>query len=452
MPETSEFFDNLEPVPLNPIQQAANDFKGNRRPTDHEDPSKRKYNLGQGHLYNNKTREDDLDFDSKPINQIAGDLFTMPSIKDAKKRFYQEDLENPNSDTYGNPQDSTTLALEPMIRKVLFGPNSPLVENGVATVPVSGLADGFDMSWELIQKLHPEIDTVVVGTNGYGAYKKILGRLFKNIIPYNHGTTERTFNLDSFEETIQKVDPKKTAVFLQAAGYNFSAINPTTEQKTKMVNLLDEKKIFPVVDSAYQGLIEGLTKDAELPRTIARETDLPFMVIDSWSKKAQLYGKRVSFIHLVTGDPDKAKLARANMYSIIRDRKLAMPPLFKIIFHLLNDPEALKQWLERDLPDARGILTQTRKDLAITMGSERYSHITSGQGMFEKLDISHEGVDYLKKQHHIYTVKARDEENLVDGKPAEVARANMGGIPQDAVEHIADALKDASEKFPSFEK
>jgi len=451
MPETIGFFDKLEEVPLNPIQQAGNDFQGDRRTVNHEDPRRRKYNLGQGHLYNNKPR-DDVDFEDKPINQKVGDLFTMPSVKDAKNRYYREDLEDPNSDTYGNPKDSTTLALEPLIREVLFDPKSNLVESGVATVPVPGLADGFDMAWELVGKLHPEIDTIVVGTNGYGAYKKILGRNFKNVVSHQHGTAERTFDMNDFERIIKKIDPKKTAVWLQAAGYNFSAINPTPEETRKMVDLLAEREIFPIVDSAYQGLIEGFTKDAELPRTIARKTDLSFMVVDSWSKKAQLYGKRISFVHLVTGNEEKAQLARANMYAIIREHKLAIPPAFKIIFHLLNDPAALKQWLERDLPDARGILTQTRKDLAIAMGSEHYGHIATGKGMFEKLDISHKGVDYLKKKYHVYTVKARDEENLIDGESSEVARANMGGIPQDAIEYIAEALKDSIEKFPSFEK
>lgn len=457
MPEQGEydvrdFFAELQPVPLNPIQKAANAFKEDRRTADHEDPARRKYGLGQGHLYNNKPRPDDVDFDGNPINRNVGDLFTMPSVKDAKKRFYAEDLQDPNSDTYGNPKDSITLALEPLIRKVLFGPNSNLVESGVATIPVPGLADGFDMAWELVQKLHPEIDTVVMGTNGYGAYKKILGRRFKNIVPYQHGTPERTFDMESFEKIIRGVDPKKTVVFLQAAGYNFSAINPTTEQKARMVQILAERGIFPVIDSAYQGLIEGLTKDAELPRIIERETDLPFMVVDSWSKKAQLYGKRVSFIHLATGNQEKAQLARANMYSLIRDRKLSIPPFYKILFHLLNDPRALKQWLDRDLPDARGILTQTRKDLALAMGSERYGHVASGKGMFEKLDISHAGVDALAKDHHIYTVKAADEERLIEDKPAEVARVNMGGIPQDAIDYVAKALKEVLENFPSEKK
>ncbi|MBT3864652.1 aminotransferase class I/II-fold pyridoxal phosphate-dependent enzyme [Candidatus Peregrinibacteria bacterium] len=431
MTPAQDFFAPYKPVAPNAIQVAQNNFVADPRPTDPALPSgQRKHSLAQGFLLNNKQRD----------NQDPGQLFEMQSVTEAKRLFFEEDLQNPDLDRYLSPKDPTLLKLEPLVQKTLFGKQNPRI----MTAPLPGMAPSFTTIFTLLQQEHPELDTIVLGTNGYGGYLSVLQSSFKNVVKYTHSTEDNKFNLEEFTKTIEALpNPSQTVLLLQADAYNYTGVNPTSEQKKQIIEILKKHKVLTLIDNAYQGLTKGLGEDVEIVRLLA-ETDLPFIVYDSYSKKSQLYGWRVAFAHFVTGSPDQAKTLRNNLYSLIRNRFLAIPPMFKVIYHLLSNPELHKQWTEQDVPAAREILTNSKKLMAQELGEGfEYIHPDNTQGMFNKFNISHKGGQELAEKFHIYAVNAKDEGRLdAQGQPKESLRVNMGSIPEQDIPYIAAALKE----------
>ena len=156
-------------------------------------------------------------------------------------------------------------------------------------------------------------------------------------------------------------------LLLQADAYNYIGVNPTPEQKVKMVELIQELGILTLVDSAYQGLVRGIDEDVEIARLLAK-TDSPFITYDSYSKKAQLYGMRVGFLHFSTGSEEQAKILRKNLFAQLRNNILTGTINFRVVFQLLNDPELRRVWLEEDVPAARNVLVDTKTQMSELLG------------------------------------------------------------------------------------
>jgi aromatic-amino-acid transaminase len=448
----SRFFEAVEPVAPNAIQLAANNFAGDPRSATHDDPRERKISLSQGMLYNNKPR-DQTDLDGEPMNRVVGELFDMGGVRYALKSFGEYLAGHPNHTAYGNPKDPILNEVEPLIREVAFGASSPAVTGKVvATIPLVSQVDALREALRFFKKTRESLDTAVLSTNGYSPHQSVMKDFFgpDNVFLFNLTRPDGGFNFEGLEETLRSRvrSPENTIIFLQASGQNFLGVNPDEGQIRAMVELFDELRVLPFIDMAYQGLIGGLEQDALIPRLIANETDLPLVLFDSWSKKGKLYGLRVDFLHIVAGTAEQATTLRGNFHARIRDKILAMPPFFKVPYFLLSHDAAREYWLERDIPEAREILLSTRRQLSEGLGDE-FRSLGQRRGMFAGFPITHEGIDVLAREYHIYAVKSRDQDMLDEqGAPVECARI-LAAIAQDALDHVASALLDIHSRYPS---
>lgn len=438
MKTSTEFFSVYDDIEPNAIQLAQNAFVQDPRPaTTDTPPEERKHSAAQGFLLNDEER-DTTDMDGNPINNKVGTIFEMKSIREAIKRFTTDLINDPDKRRYLGPGDKQLLAVEASTKEVLFGENDPRI----VTVPVPGMAVGFKEVAELIQREHPQIDTVIKGTNGYGGYNGVLSKLFTNMLTYRHSTDDYKFDFDSFEKTLRELpDPGKVMLLMQADAYNYIGVNPTSEQKQKIAALLEELGIFTLVDSAYQGLVNDLDSDAELPRLLSK-TKTPFVVYDSYSKKAQLYGMRIGFLHFATGDEGQAAILRKNLFAQLRNNMLTGTINFRIIYQLLNDPDLRKIWQEEDVPEARQILVDTKTEMADLLG-EGFEFVRPDhtQGMFNGVPIKHEGAKWMQEKG-LYVVNAKNEDT-----GAEALRVNMGSLAKDSRKHIAGIIKEGYERY-----
>lgn len=433
-----EFFGVYDDIEPNAIQLAQNAFMQDTRPaTTDVPPEQRKHSAAQGFLLNDEERET-IDLDGNPINDKVGEIFEMKSIREAIKRFTVDLLADPDKRRYLGPGDKQLLAVEAATKEIIFGENDPRI----VTVPVTGMAVGFKEIAELIQREHPEIDTVIKGTNGYGGYNGVLSKLFKNLQTYRHSTDDNKFDFESFEKALRALpDPRKVMLLMQADAYNYIGVNPTSEQKQKIVELLQELGIFTLVDSAYQGLVKSMDSDVEMAKLLSK-TDLPFVVYDSYSKKSQLYGMRIGFLHFATGDESQAAILRKNLFAQLRNNMLTGTINFRIIYQLLNDPELRRIWAEEDVPAARQILIDTKTQMSQHLG-EGFEFISPEhtQGMFNGVPITHEGAKWMQEKG-LYVVNAKNEDT-----GEEALRVNMGSLAKDSREYIAGIIKEAHQKF-----
>ena len=84
-------------------------------------------------------------------------------------------------------------------------------------------------------------------------------------------------------------------VVLHAVAHNPTGIDPTQEQWEQIANVCEEKKIFIVMDIAYQGFTSGnVDNDAWSVRFFVKR-GFEFLVAQSFSKNFGLYSK--SFLY-----------------------------------------------------------------------------------------------------------------------------------------------------------
>lgn len=448
---SDQFYSNLQPIQPNAIQVAANRFAADPRPVSGVAPKERKISISQGMLYNDRVRTY-KDLSGRPINTEVGVLFDMGGIRFALEEYGKYLSSNPAATAYSNPKDPLMAATEPLIREVAFGADSALLkQNLVTTIPLISQADAFREALRFLQQLHPDLDTIVFSSNGYSPHYGVIKQYFapEKTVMFHLTTPEGQFNLAGLEDAVKGLaNPGRTLVFLQGNGQNFMGVNPSPGQVERIVDLLGEAGVVPMVDMAYQGLMEGLDADARLVRGLAEKTDLPLVVFDSWSKKGKLYGMRADYLHLVCGTQEQAATLRSVFHARIRQKILCLPPDYKIPYFMLKHKDARSFWEKTDLPEARSILASTKAGLVQGLGEE-FSYMQDRLGMFGYFPITHEGIDVLAEEYHIYAVKYTNQDILdKDGKPIQCARILMG-IAADALEHVATALKDIYSRYPS---
>ncbi len=156
-------YDDIEP---NAIQIAQNAFMQDSKSAGAEvDPSQRKHSAAQGFLLND-VASNNSDLDGNPINNNLGSIFEMKSVRKAIKLYDEDITTDPDKRRYLGPGDPQLTTVEAATKEIIFGEVDPRI----VTVPVAGMAVGFKEAAELIQREHPEIDTVIKGSNGYGGY------------------------------------------------------------------------------------------------------------------------------------------------------------------------------------------------------------------------------------------------------------------------------------------
>jgi len=433
-------YEKNKPVKINAIQDAQGGFVKDKRSASADvAPEERKHSVAQGFLLNDRVRDEVSIRNKEPINRHPGKIYEMKAVREAQHRAQDEERDDPDLRKYINGADAQLKEVEVATQELVFGEYDPLI----VTIPVLGMAQGFSEVLELVKR-NNDFTQVIKGTNGYGGYNATLAKIFgkDNLLSYRHGTDDMKFDFDSFEAALRGLDdPSKVVLLLQADAYNYTGVNPTSEQKKKIVALLQELGIYTIVDSAYQGLVGDMEKDVEIARLL-KETDVPFVVYDSYSKKGQLYAKRMGFAHVVTGNEKEGEIIRNNFYAQLRTNILTGTDNFRIVYQLLKDPELKRIWTQEDIPAAQDILAGTKAEMAALMGEE-FGFVSPGitDGMFIGAPITHEGGLWMREQG-VFAVETTNEDT-----DKEALRINMGSITQDARAHIARILKEAHEKF-----
>jgi aspartate/tyrosine/aromatic aminotransferase len=128
-----------------------------------------------------------------------------------------------------------------------------------------------------------------------------------------------------------------------------------------------------------------------------------------------------------------------------RNRFLAMPKTWGYLLEIAQDPrlKAAHKYDEQSFVD---IVSASRNALAEKLG---WTWMTRRAGMFDMVPTTHEGIEKMGEKYAIYAVPARDQ-NLLgsSGQPVEVARIKHG-IPTSKIDHVAKALGDIVEQYPS---
>jgi len=208
--------------------------------------------------------------------------------------------------------------------------------------------------------------------------------------------------IDEMLATLQQAAPGD-AVLLQASCHNPTGAVLSQQNWQDIADIVAERGLLPLFDSAYQGLGRGLQEDRAGMMTVLQAAN-EAMVAVSCSKSFSLYRERTGAAYLVGGSRTSLNNGVGNLASYART-SYSMPPAHgaAIVAAILQNPALRKAWSD-ELAAMRIRITEIRQAVAEAFGKFRpeLAHIGSQEGMFSLLPISPENVRRLRADHAIY--------------------------------------------------
>jgi aspartate aminotransferase len=218
-------------------------------------------------------------------------------------------------------------------------------------------------------------------------------------------------------------------VLLHGACHNPTGVDPSPALWARIGDVIEETRVLPLVDLAYQGFGDGLREDAagllELVRPGAE-----LLVSTSFSKTFSLYAERVGAMLVIARSAADAEAVQSHVKIAIRTN-YSNPPAHgaDIVSTILGDPGLRARW-EVELAGMRNRIKDNRRALVAALEARSipgdWSAIASQRGMFALLGLTTHQVAQLRDEHGVYVV----------GR----GRINVAGLTSANLDRFADAL------------
>ncbi|TRY61538.1 hypothetical protein TCAL_04172 [Tigriopus californicus] len=244
------------------------------------------------------------------------------------------------------------------------------------------------------------------------------------------------FNFEGMIEDLQNA-PEGAVIILHACAHNPTGIDPSQEQWGKIADVMQEKKLFPFFDCAYQGFASGdLDQDAWAVRFFV-ERGFEMFCSQSFSKNFGLYNERAGNLTVVVKDKSLIENMKSQITLIVR-AMYSNPPAHggRIVDLVLKDEQLFKEWCEcikvmssRIIEMRQGL--RERLEKLSTPG--QWNHITEQIGMFSFTGLTPEMCQFLLKEKHVYLLKN--------------GRISMCGVTPSNLDYLAESINEAVNKF-----
>lgn len=245
--------------------------------------------------------------------------------------------------------------------------------------------------------------------------------------PYLH---PETLDVD-FDAMLAGLDGAKEGdvLLLHGCCHNPTGANLTREQWKTLTELVNTKKLLPLIDIAYQGFGDGLDEDAAGVRYMAANVG-EMLLAASCSKNFGVYRDRVGVMMAISASDEGTALAKGAMASINR-LNYSFPPDHgaKVVQMVLTDGDLRTDWLN-ELEEMRtgmlGLRTALSDALRRETNSDRFDFVAKHRGMFSRLGLTPEQVERLREEFGVYMVGD--------------SRINVAGLRTEIIERLAKSI------------
>ena len=196
-------------------------------------------------------------------------------------------------------------------------------------------------------------------------------------------------------------------VLLHGACHNPTGVDPSPDLWRRIGDLVEERRVLPLVDLAYQGFGDGLEQDAAGLRELVRP-GAELLVSTSFSKTFSLYAERVGALIVIAGSAADAAAVQSHVKSAVRTN-YSNPPAHgaDIVRTILADPDLRARW-EAELAAMRDRINANRVAFVEALDAHRipgdWGAIADQRGMFALLGLTTEQVKRLRDEHAVYVV------------------------------------------------
>ncbi|MDG0971913.1 MAG: aspartate/tyrosine/aromatic aminotransferase [Porticoccaceae bacterium] len=379
--------------------------------------------LGLMAAFRADTREKKVDLGVGVYQDDRGRTPVMASVKAAEAQLMDLELTKSYQGIAGDPDYNQRML------QLLFGAEHSILSSGrVKTIQAPGGSGALRVGAEVIQRATPSAK-LWVGVPTWPNHIPLLGSAGFEIKEYPYyDLASHRINCDSMMETLRQV-PAGDMVLLHGCCHNPTGADLTNEQWDQIADLALERGFIPFIDTAYQGLGDGLNEDAYGMRMMAER--LPELVIaSSCSKNFGLYRERTGSITFIAKNSQQVDIVASQAMSIAR-QIYSMPPAHGalLVSLILGDDQLRSDW-QTELEEVRLRIKSMRSLLTNGIQGNAagidFSHIENQNGMFSFLGITSAQLDRLREEFGIYIVSS--------------TRVNLAGINSSNIGYINESI------------
>ncbi len=379
--------------------------------------------LGLAEAFRKDPNPAKIDLSAGVYRDATGKTPIFRAVKRAEERILRQET----SKNYLSIQGSAEYAAA--VQELLFGPEHEiLTSQRVATAHTPGGTGALRVAGDFLKKMFPGKRIWVsqpTWPNHPGVFQA--AGLEVKTYPYFDAATN-SLAFDEMLAALRQI-PEGDVVLLHACCHNPTGIDPTPEQWSQIADVIEERRLLPLVDFAYQGLGDGLREDARGLHTLCRP-GCELLIASSFSKNFGLYNERVGALTIVASSPAAAEAALSQVKLCIR-ANYSNPPAHgaAIVTTIWNDPELRADW-EAEVKEMRDRIHEMRSLFVETLADKGvrrdFSFIARQRGMFSFSGLTPEQVEILRQKYSIYIVSS--------------GRINVAGMTAENMDRICQAI------------
>jgi aromatic-amino-acid transaminase len=370
-----------------------------------QDANPQKVNLGIGLYYDHQ-----------------GNIPLMQAVHIAEQRL----LEQQRPHTYPPIEGSALFARQ--IQTLLFGETA----DRIATVQSVGGSGALKLGADFIYHYLARREIWVSDPTWANHWAIFEGAGLKvNTYPYFDDASGQ-LRFDAMIDTLSAL-PEGTVVLLHPCCHNPTGTDLSPAQWQAVIEVVQQRRLLPFFDIAYQGFGDGLDEDCFALRAMLK-TDVDFLVSNSFSKNVALYGQRLGGLSVRCATAEAAANVKGALKTLIR-RSYSCPPTHgsQIVETLLADSQLYQLWAS-ELTTMRQRIKQMRVGLAagLEQGGTTldYTRIRDQKGMFSYTGLNEHQLGQLRQQYSIYLVAP--------------GRMCLPGLNQQNLDYVTAAILDVT--------
>ncbi|KAF0863564.1 amino acid aminotransferase [Pseudomonas sp. LD120] len=314
------------------------------------------------------------------------------------------------------------------INELVLGSDSPLIASqraGATQTP--GGTGALRLSADFIAHCLPGRG-VWLSDPTWPIHETIFAAAGVKVSHYPYVGSDNRLDVEAMLATLNQV-PEGDVVLLHACCHNPTGFDLSQADWLRVLEVVRNRNLLPLIDFAYQGFGDGLEQDAWAVRLFAAE--LPELLItSSCSKNFGLYRDRTGALIVCSQDAEKLLDVRSQLAHIARNL-WSTPPDHgaAVVATILGDAELKRLWID-EVEAMRQRIAQLRAGLVEALQphglAERFAHIAVQRGMFSYTGLSPAQVQALREHHSVYMVSS--------------GRANVAGIDASRLDLLAEAI------------
>ena len=379
--------------------------------------------LGLAEAFKNDPRTDKINLSSGVFVDETGKTPVLPTVVEAERR-----LAAASGTKLYRPIDGE-VAYRELVRALALGSGHEAIASGRAlATQTPGGTGGLRVAADLLRQTGSG-QTLWMSDPTWPNHPQMFAAAGFRIQTYPYtDETGRRIDEDALLGVLSKASPGDV-VLLHGACHNPTGVDPSPALWRRLGDLVEEHRLLPLVDLAYQGFGDGLAEDAagllELVRPGAE-----LLVSTSFSKTFSLYAERVGALIVIAGNAADANAIQSHVKIAVRVNYSNPPAHGADIVRTILADEALRARWEIELAGMRNRINANRAALVEALQARSipgdFSAIATQRGMFALLGLTTGQVARLRDEHGVYVV----------GK----GRINVAGFTAANLDPFADRL------------